>query len=157
MIRLAVAGNPHFECCVLEQTRPGKSFSVETVTSFREVYPGDLDLYFIVGQDAFQAIQTWKDWERLLGLCHFIVMTRPGYEQKDLRGILPASLSESYLYDGSQCGFRGISGHVIYFREVTLLDISSSLIRNRAARGFSITYLIPASVERYILDQTLYR
>ncbi|MBN1548585.1 MAG: nicotinate-nucleotide adenylyltransferase, partial [Syntrophaceae bacterium] len=152
MIHLAIAGNLYFECSDLEQRRPGKSFSVETVTYFLETYPQEVDIYFIVGQDAFQAIQTWREWERLLGLCNFIVMTRPGYEQKDLHGILPASLAESFRYDAVQRSFQGSSGHAIYLREVTLLNVSSSGIRERTGRGESINYLVPETVKQYLQE-----
>jgi len=46
-----------------------------TVEYILNKYMEDLELYFIVGQDAFQAVTTWKDWERLLLLCNFAVMT----------------------------------------------------------------------------------
>ncbi len=59
----------------------------------------DLELYFILGQDAFHAIQTWKDWENLLLMCNFIVMTRPGYENKGLTGIVPPDFAAQFAYD----------------------------------------------------------
>lgn len=78
--------------------------------------PQDTEIYFIVGQDAFQAIQTWKDWENLLVMCHFVVMTRPGYESKSLAGIVPDALADTFGYRGEQTrGFYGPRGHNAIF------------------------------------------
>jgi nicotinate-nucleotide adenylyltransferase len=89
MVRLAIAGNDRFDVSDLESRRRGKSYSVDTVRSFLAAPDSPPELYFITGQDAFDAIATWRQWEDLLGLCHFAVMTRPGYEKRGLHSILP--------------------------------------------------------------------
>lgn len=157
MINLAIEGNPVFSFSNVEKERKEKSYSVETVEYILKKYMENLDLYFILGQDAFHAIQTWKDWRRLLLLCNFVVMTRPGYEDRGLAGILPADFASQFTYDDSVKGFRSPTGHVIYFRGVTFLDISSSDIRQRVKAGKSIKYLVPESVRHYIVKNSLYR
>jgi len=157
MITLAIEGNPVFTYSDVEKRREDKSYSVETVDHILKKYMEDLELYFILGQDAFHAIHTWKDWERLLLLCNFVVMTRPGYEDRGLKGILPSDFASQFIYDDKVKGFRGPTGHVIYFRGVTFLDISSSDIRQRASEGKSIKYLVPESVRHYIMKNSLYK
>jgi len=156
MVRLAIENNPRFSLSGVENERSGKSYSVETIAHFYNEYGKDLEIYFIVGQDAFQAITTWKDWERLLMMCHFVVMTRPGYEQKDLQGILPPSFAERFTCRAEDCGFHGPTGYAVYFRKVTFLDISSSRIRQLVGQGRSVHYLVPDAVNRYLLQQRLY-
>lgn len=156
MVRLAIADNPYFECSDVEEQREGRSYSIDTVSYFQEQYPHDLEIYYIVGQDAFQAIQTWKDWEKLLTLCHFVVMTRPGYENRSLAGIVPSAFAETFTYRKQDRGFRGPRGCSIYFREVTFLDISSSRIRQALGEGRSIRYLVPDPVIHYLSEQGLY-
>ncbi|MCX5820763.1 MAG: nicotinate-nucleotide adenylyltransferase, partial [Deltaproteobacteria bacterium] len=91
MIRLAIEGNPAFSFSDVENRREKTSYSVETVEYVLDKYRlENLDLYFILGQDAFHAIRTWKDWERLLLMCHFAVMTRPGYGHRGLEETLGA-------------------------------------------------------------------
>ncbi|MCX5835695.1 MAG: nicotinate-nucleotide adenylyltransferase, partial [Deltaproteobacteria bacterium] len=107
MITLAIEGNPVFSFSDVEKRRENTSYSVETVEYILKKYMENLELYFILGQDAFHAIQTWKEWEKLLLLCNFVVMTRPGYENKGLEGILPASFSSKCTYDDDVKGFRG--------------------------------------------------
>jgi nicotinate-nucleotide adenylyltransferase len=157
MITLAIEGNPVFSFSDVEKRRENTSYSVETVEYILKKYMENLELYFILGQDAFHAIQTWKEWEKLLLLCNFVVMTRPGYENKGLEGILPASFSSRCTYDDDVKGFRGPTGHVIFFREVTFLDISSSDIRQRVRQGKSIKFLVPESIRHYIAKNSLYK
>jgi nicotinate-nucleotide adenylyltransferase len=158
MIRLAIEGNPEFSFSDVENRREKTSYSVETVEYLLDKHrPEKLDLYFILGQDAFHAIRTWKDWERLLLMCHFAVMTRPGYMHRGLEEILTPEFASRFTYDEGVRGFRGPSGHVICFREVTFLDIASSNIRKRAKEGKDVHYLVTDEVRRYIVKNSLYR
>jgi nicotinate-nucleotide adenylyltransferase len=157
MVRTAIDGNVSFSFSDVENLKAGKSYSVETVEYILEKYLENLELYFIVGQDAFQAITTWKDWEKLLLLCNFAVMTRPGYEPKGLQDILPAAFASRFIYDKETDGYKGPTGHVIYFRHVTFLDISSSRIRENVRTGHSIRYLMPDSVRNYIIKNSIYK
>jgi len=156
MIRAAIEGNPSFSFCDVENSSEKTSYSVETVEHILKKYMENLDLYFILGQDAFHAIKTWKDWERLLLMCNFVVMTRPGYENKGLESILPADFASRFSFDEQSNGFKGPSGHSIFFRPVTFLDISSSDIRRRVNEGTSIAYLVPDTVRHYIAKNMLY-
>jgi nicotinate-nucleotide adenylyltransferase len=158
MIRLAIEGNPAFSFSDVENRRAGISYSVETVEYILDTYRlENLDLYLILGQDAFHAIRTWKDWERLLLLCNFAVMTRPGYENLGLNTILTPEFASRFTYDETAKGFRGPTGRMICFREVTFLDIASSNIRKRAREGKTINYLVPDAVRHYIVKNSLYQ
>ena len=158
MIRLAIEGNPAFSFSDVENRRTGTSYSVETVEYLLDKYRlENLELYFILGQDAFHAIRTWKDWERLLLLCHFAVMTRPGYVNQGLDAILSPEIAARFTYDETLKGYRGETGQAILFREVTFLDIASSNIRKRAREGKTINYLVPDAVRHYIVKNQLYR
>lgn len=157
MIRLAIEDNVNFSFSEVEKLRAGKSYSVETVEYILNKYMKDLELYFIVGQDAFQAVTTWKDWERLLLLCNFAVMTRPGYDDMRLNEILPKEFAEKFTYDEKVDGFTGPTGHTIYFRHVSFLDISSSRMREMVRNGKSIKYLAPDKVRQYITKNSLYK
>ncbi len=150
MVELAIQGNPAFALSDLEQQRGGTSYSIDTVIYFLSNSPADLELYFILGQDAFCDIQQWKDWQELLKRCHFIVMTRPGYETEDLPAILTENIARTYSYNNGSDGFTGPTGTSIYFRRLTFLEISSTDIRTRVAQQQSIRYLVPKTVHEYI-------
>ncbi|MBA4423007.1 MAG: hypothetical protein C0390_07875, partial [Syntrophus sp. (in: bacteria)] len=102
-------------------------------------------------------IRTWKDWERLILLCHFAVMTRPGYVNHGLETILTPEFASRFTYDEGLKGYCGPKGHTLYFREVTFLDVASSNIRRRAKEGKAINYLVPDSVRHYIVKNSLYK
>lgn len=157
IVRLATSGNRSFDVSDIENRREGKSYSIETVKYFLKEYGKDLTLFFILGQDAFQGITMWKDWEKLLLLCNFVVMTRPGYKIKRLEELLPHDFASQFKYNKDTDGFKGPTEHSIFFREVTFLDISSTDIRDRVKNGKSIKYIAPEVVCDYISKHLLYR
>jgi nicotinate-nucleotide adenylyltransferase len=153
MVRLATSANPGFITSELELSRPGKSYSIDTLHYFRERH-GDC-LFFILGGDAFMEIETWKEFQSLFSLSNFIVMTRPGFERTPSQP--PEVLASVFRYEPEVKGFVHVSGHTLYFKEITYLDISSTRIRELIGKGESVRYLIPFEVEAYILAQGLYR
>jgi len=155
MVRLGTATNPSFSATDIELTRPGKSYSIDTVRYFRERHPNAL--FFILGRDAFVEIGTWKEFQQLFSLCNFIVMTRPGFQKNLSKVQLPESLVRVFRYDEEIKGWIHPSGHTLHFREITYLDISSTRVRELIETGESIRYLIPAEVEAYIRREGLYR
>ena len=156
MVRLAVSDNERFAFSDVEKQRPGKSYSIDTVRYFLNSHDEKLELYFITGQDAFDAITTWHQWDKLLSLCHFVVMTRLGYENRGLAHILPEDIAASYVYNDLNDCFLGPQESRIYFRKTTFLDISSSAIRQSIQQGLSVQYLVPDQVIRFINEKKLY-
>ena len=157
MLQGAIAGNDSFSLSDVEGRRPGKSYSIDTVQYFLDSHDPGLELYFITGQDAFDAITTWQEWDKLLSLCHFAVITRPGYENKGLLQILPPDTAARYVYDEGNDIFKNPQGRSVFFRRTTFLDISSSHIREKIQQGQSVRYLTPDKVIRYIEANQLYR
>ena len=157
MVRLAVEDNPFFFFSDAEKDPCAVSYSVETLAYLQKQYGNALDLYFIIGQDAFQSISTWKEWERVFTMCHFVVMSRPAYETRDLQGILPVSFARSFSYRKEEQAFNGPNNKTVYFRNVSPLDISSNNIRARIRKGGSIRYLVPETVRAYIAANGLYQ
>jgi nicotinate-nucleotide adenylyltransferase len=142
MVQIAARDNPNFEVSALELERKGLSYTVETMDAYLQKYPG-VEIFFILGVDALLLINTWKEVERLVKLCNFIVVTRPGYQlnqEEEAYQSIPASLWEK-----------------ISILPIPGLFISSSEIRRRVAQGKTIKYLLPTAVEKYVLENNLYR
>jgi nicotinate-nucleotide adenylyltransferase len=154
MVRLAVADHEQFEVSDIENQRPERSYSIDTLRWFRQEYGPAADIFFIVGLDAMLEIDTWREYQGLFHLCHFIVLDRPGYEFEDLGRLLCQKLACRADPDGQV--FRHPGGQQIYLRAITRLDISSTQIRRLAAQGRSLRYLLPETVRRYILKNKLY-
>lgn len=157
MVRLAIAGNPHFSLSDIELKRPGKSYSIGTIQFFRQRYGSDLDLFFILGMDAFLEIGTWKSFQELFSLCHFIVMTRPGFDKDFSVDIIPGAIADAFTYQEGENRFIHRDGYSVYVQGITFLDISSTKIRQEIHEGRSIRYLVPREVERYIERHRFYR
>jgi nicotinate-nucleotide adenylyltransferase len=159
MVRLATTGNPLFEPSEIEIDRGGRSYTIDTVEALSKAFPG-MQLFFITGLDSFLEIQTWHRWERLLTLCTFVVISRPGYHFPDLAKI---SFMESAAHelarldqgDLQQATVRSAE-FTIYLERIPLFDISSTDIRNRVKAGVSIKYLLPDAIETYIITNKLY-
>jgi nicotinate-nucleotide adenylyltransferase len=155
MVRLATASNPGFSTTDIELIRPGKSYSIDTIRYFRE--RNQDAIFFILGGDAFEEIETWKEFQQLFSVCNFIVMTRPGFQKTSSNSQLPKSLVPVFRYDDQIQGWIHTAGHTLHFREITYLDISSTKVRELIERGESVRYLIPAEVEAYVQQHRLYR
>ena len=139
MVQLAAASNPSFAASRMEIERGGLSYTIHTVTEFRELLGVGTEIHFITGADAIGEIMTWRDNEALASLCRFVAVTRPGYEVGSLRERLSPALRAS-----------------LEVVEVKGLDISSTDIRRRVGEGRSIRYLTPPEVELYIANTGLY-
>lgn len=184
MTSLACAEHAHYVPSLIEA---GQDFSglhtfytIETVQRFRQqfAHPDDR-VFFILGADTFLELPLWHRYEDLLGLCDFIVLSRPGYKLTPLKLVIPpellrAAAPSATLRAAGRHGSNGhgqkpnghapvASEHVIHLRRssIYLLDtlrshVSSSDIRRRRHRGESIHGLVPARVEEYIQRQALY-
>ena len=157
MMELATAGNPLFVLSDLEHQRPGISYSVETLTQLAKDRGGREEHYFILGLDAFLELPTWKRYRELFSLCHFVVVARPGFTPEALATMLNTQVSDGYSFDFEVQGYLHPSLNNVYYREVTLLDISSSTIRRLLAEGGTVRYLLPKKVEEYIQQHGLYQ
>ncbi len=153
MVRLAFAGNPGFTVSTIEIERPGRSYSVDTLRALHARMPGT-SFAFIMGFDAFREIDTWKEYDCIFELADLIVTSRPPVVEEDLRAALPVAVRAQFCYRASQLEHR--TGNRIIFQRISDLDISASTIRQQLQRGFSIRYLVPPPVARYIARHGLY-
>jgi nicotinate-nucleotide adenylyltransferase len=157
MVRLAVARNRRFAVSTAEISRPGVSYSIDTLRYFaHKLRKGD-SLYFIIGLDAFREIGTWKDFAELFAFANFIVTSRPGTKDRNLLRGTGVAVKRLFCYDPQQGCYRHRSGSRLLFIELTDIAISASEIRKLVKRGQSIRYLVPSAVENYIKKTGLYR
>jgi nicotinate-nucleotide adenylyltransferase len=156
MTRLAVGDHPVMSVSDLEGQRPGRSYSIETLRQIRQEMGPTCELYFILGLDAVLEIASWRDYQDLFTLSHFVVLDRPGYDRHLLGEVLVTEVHPQFLPLKDERGFRHPSGYKVFFQETTLLDISGTRIRNLVPQGRSIRYLLPEAVRRYIIKHNLY-
>ncbi|MFH1625035.1 MAG: nicotinate-nucleotide adenylyltransferase [Pseudomonadota bacterium] len=157
MVNLAIKGNRSFSASDIEIKRSGKSYSIETVDHITRIHGWGLNSFFIMGIDAFRDITTWKDYIDLFSSCNFVIMTRPRYNEINLEDVLPPEVVRDFRYVRPEDRFVHISNSSLYFRHITHLDISSSIIRKRIKENRSVQYLIPDEVLEYIKLHGLYK
>jgi nicotinate-nucleotide adenylyltransferase len=158
MVELAVESFPDFIASSVEIEAGGKSYSINTLEKFQQMFPGS-KIYFILGIDAFLEIDTWKDYERLLEKCHFIVMSRPGYDLNDAKCILQGRFRKKIIDIGRYLKLdqteKDKFNIMLYFFEG--VDVSSTEVRERVKERKSIKGLVPERVESYIKKNNLYQ
>lgn len=138
MVRLAIAGYPHFEISTLEVEREGPSYSDVTLEALKEERSG-AELVFILGQDALADLPNWHAPERVLELATLAVAGRA-----DSGGSAPS--------EGLPGGLRG---RVIWL-DMLPVNVSATDIRERVWSGRSIEGLVPEAVREYIAAENLY-
>ncbi len=134
----ATCANPRFITSRIELERPAPSYTIDTLRQLRARGP-DTELFFITGADAVRELLTWREPQELVALCRLVAVTRPGY---DLAGL------EREL---------GELAREVRTIEAPGVNVSSTELRERVARGRPIKYLTPLAVESYILKHGLYR
>lgn len=139
MLKLAIAGNDHFEASDIEirTSQHSKSYTVNTLMELRSMYSDEpTKLYLIIGMDNLAELHTWKDPGKLFALSEVVVINRPGYLIQDVQN----------EYDKRVMYIPGLN-----------IDISSTEIRFRIKEERSIKYLVPDSVEKFIELNNLYK
>ncbi len=147
MVELAIAGNPGFAICRVELERDGPSYTVDTVGELvAEAARRGVarDFFFILSSEALAGLHAWHEPLRLMNLCRLAVVPRPGAPLPD-RAWLESHLPAGAAADRVEC------------IETVPLAHSASDVRDRAAAGRSIRYLVPPAVEAYIRQHRLYR
>lgn len=122
ILKAAIRRIPDFFISLCEIRRKGPSFTVDTLKFFKKKFGKNAVFYFLSGTDVLRGIERWKSVDELFKLCHFVVMTRPGYEFKESR--------RPFIHVPFQA-----------------LDVSSSEIRQRLKRGQSVRNLVPLGTE----------
>jgi nicotinate-nucleotide adenylyltransferase len=158
MTGLAIKANPFFALSDVECRRRGKSYTVETMASLREEHPG-CEPYFILGIDSFLDMPNWYQPERLSELTHFVVVSRPGFLFSSLSSRIP--VDGKILSDLDSCRIdvhRTVigKGKEIRLINVTPIGVSATTMRALIREGMSIKYLLPETVESYIIANKIY-
>ncbi|WP_068616150.1 nicotinate-nucleotide adenylyltransferase [Paenibacillus tuaregi] len=136
MVTEAIAGNPAFKPLDIELKRGGISYTIDTMKELQRLHP-DIRFHFIIGADMINYLPKWEGIEELVQMVTFIGLQRPG-------SMLELDSLPEYIEEA------------VCLAEMPLVDISSSLIRKRIARGQSVRYMVPESVYEYMIRSGIY-
>ena len=143
MTKLAVSDIEGAEVSDYEMKSSALSYTINTLRAVKESHPKDTQIYFIIGTDAFLKIEYWKEPLELLTDYSYAVGSRPGYKESELTELI---LRLEMIY-----------GADIVRIENRQIDISSTEIRAKLAKGEDVSRYLPPKVERYIKEHELYR
>lgn len=135
MLEHFCATNPHFQLDQREIRRQGVSYTIDTIRELKneQDLEGD-EIGFLMGADNYRSLKKWKESDRLVRECTILVTRRPNYP-----------LEESLPY-----------AEQVTFLDLPRIEISSSMVRERVARGDSIRYYVTPEVQHYIEKFRLY-
>lgn len=129
MLKLALAENESFQLNTIEIERSGKSYTIDTMKTLKDSYP-ETDFYFIIGADMVEYLPKWYKIDELINLVKFVGVKRSGYKFQTIYPIIEV--------------------------DIPMVDVSSSVIRERLLENNTVRYLVPDSVHTYIKEHGLY-
>ena len=136
MVGNIISGHEHFTLSTIEIDRKGTSYMLDTISMLQETQPDAL-YYLIIGGDSLNDFMTWYKPLEILKKVPLIVYNRTGI-------------------DTENAAIHAHSKDRISYASAPLMDISSTVIRERVAQGRSIRYLVTDNVRHYILKHNLY-
>jgi nicotinate-nucleotide adenylyltransferase len=144
MLEIAVSSIPGFCVSYTEFERPEPSYSYDTVKYYHERFDRQTEIIWLVGADTLSGLKDWYRIKDMLGMCKIAAMYRGGchkFDRQQLCDLLGRELAEM--------------DRVVPV-ETPLIDISSTEVRKRLARGCDVSQMLDPGVLRYIRDNRLY-
>ena len=140
MTRLAAADDSRFSVSTLEVEREGPSYTYETLELLADEKRRRRELVFVMGADAAVGLESWREPERVVELARLAVARRSGISDAEVGAVMRS---------------LGADGRATML-EMPQFGVSSSAVRERAAAGRPLRYLVPESVARFIEEKGIY-
>jgi len=139
LCELAARDEEGLEVSRLELERSGPSYTSDTLRAWQDRAPAD-ELVLLLGGDQAAALPSWHEPETVLALATVAVAEREGHEAGHVR---------DRLY--------GLAGaEAVEFFGMPRLDVSSTLVRDRARAGRPLRHLVPDPVLEAMAARGLY-
>ena len=142
MVQKAIEGYEGFEISDYEIKKNGYSYTYETL-QYLKMQNDDVDIFFIAGADSLIDIEKWKNPDLILKNCIFVVFNRGEYNKSILE---EQRLKLKKKYNAK-----------IEILNISNIDISSSMIRERIANEKRVDFFLPQEVNNYIRKNKIYR
>jgi nicotinate-nucleotide adenylyltransferase len=140
MTRLAAADDARFTVSTLEVERDGPSYTYETLELLARERE-DTELVFVMGADAALGLESWREPTRVVELARLAVARRSGVSDAEVATVMRS---------------LGCDRERATMLEMPQFGVSSSAVRERAAEGRPLRYLVPESVARFIEEKGVY-
>jgi nicotinate-nucleotide adenylyltransferase len=132
MIELFIKNKSWLELSNIDILRGGNSYTKDTLEELMTIFSKRTKMYLIIGSDSLNDFSKWKDHSRIVELAEIVVAKRPDFEinLKDHQDFIMLNSS--------------------------MLNISSTIVRDNIKKDLSIDGLISLEVKNYINNNKLY-
>ena len=156
MVDIAISEYSDFTVDTRELSRPGTSYTIDTLTLLREELGKEVSLCWLMGTDAFAHLNAWHRWQELLNYAHLVVVKRPhNNDFSDLNADIQILRNQHETKSVGE--LRQQPCGKILVQEIAALDISSSEIREKLKKLEDVGSLLPHAVVHYIQHHHLYQ
>lgn len=121
------------ETSAFEFTMPRPSYTIDTLNALQVKFPDD-EFYLVIGADNWELFGKWRNSEEILAKYHVLIYPRLGYEVN-----IPDDLKDRVITV-----------------DAPIIELSSTMIRERLANGQNARYYVPDEVLGYIERKNLY-
>ena len=125
----------------MELRRGGKSDTADTLEAVRALYPND-EVWLLMGSDMFLTLHTWHQPERIMTLAGIAAFGRTEANEEELFAIQRERLYRMYPF-----------ARIFTLSVPGVVEISSTDLRDKLARGEGSWYLAPAVYGSILRDQ----
>ncbi len=132
MLELVLEDYDNFFVSDIEIKRKGISYTYDTLEELKKTYDNRAELFLLIGSDNYLIFDKWRNFEKIHEVSTVVVYKRPGSCPSEIKP-----------------PFKVLEGKE--------LEITSTLIREKVANGESVSQLVPAKVEDYIITNNLYK
>lgn len=140
MLKLVGDNYPKLTPCDIELNMDGVSYTINTLTALKEVYP-DANFYLIIGSDMLFIFNKWYRYEDILERATVLL----GAREKDELETLQKIANE-----------LDKTGQKIKVIEHSVMSMSSTMVRNAIKQGSDVTQFLLPQVYDYIKQNKLY-
>ena len=133
MVEMVTRPMEGVETSAFEFTMPKPSYTIDTLNALQAKFPEDV-FYLLIGGDNWQVFGKWRNSEEILAKYHVLIYPRLGYEVN-----IPDELKER-----------------VQLVDAPIIELSSTEIRERLAKGLSVRYYVPDEVLAFIERKQLY-
>jgi len=143
LVKIAIDDNFNLRASDVEFNLPKPSYTVDTLAHLREQYP-EHQFALIMGEDNLRTFHKWKNYEVILERHQIYVYPRPITLAELNNEVAP---TKSEIHDHKN----------VIVTDSPMMQISSTIIRNKIQKGQSIQYLVTDAVRQYIDEMNFYR
>lgn len=139
MVQEAVEDNPLLKASNIEFDLPQPSYTIDTLTFLKEKYP-NYNFSLVMGEDNIKSFHKWKNYEIILR--DYKILVYPRVNVNADKKANPAIINHP---------------NVSFIKDMPIMNISASFIRNSIKNNHSIKYLVTEPVLKYLEEMKFYQ